>query len=134
MYAFLLRLHTNLHRSLSHSHCFLRFRRMQRICLQVNVFVLASKFMVAQPTRVLKDYRSRPRPNLNPYLLNKLFLLHPSRFIVYSDFSYCTGRFPWCPNEGRAGRRVGTEEGFCTSLAENICSAPIIRPFGNSIA
>lgn len=30
--------------------------------------------------------------------------------------------------QGRAGRRVGPEGDFCTSLAGKICSAPIVRP------
>lgn len=38
-----------------------------------------------------------------------------------------TGKMSWHTNEGRAEGMVGTEEGFCTSLVGNICSAPILR-------
>jgi hypothetical protein len=36
--------------------------------------------------------------------------------------------------EGRAGRKVGPEGGNVTSLVENICRAPIVRPLAHSTA
>jgi hypothetical protein len=36
--------------------------------------------------------------------------------------------------EGGGGFRVGTEEGFCTSMVGNNCFAPICRPLADSTA